>query len=215
MIWRADKKDSVISISRGLTVSSKAHFMLKIGTLKPQLRGVLSLRHWPRPDCRLSNLPVLWERQDGQKSREGWVAPPSLSHLRVFSSWTSSLELKAQFQHNLVVYSNTRMSFSVLINIWSQHSRSSFPFSLPRSFLSFLGFLSAPSSPVGTVDDTLWVVDRPEAPEGPEDNATGGKGRWALELGVGSSSPSDRDWYCNKDFSKNLKIKKWMNTMCH
>lgn len=94
---------------------------------------------------------------------------------------------------------------------WPQHSRSSFPFSLPRSFLSFLGFLRGPSSPVDTADARLWPPDRPEAPAGPDVNATGGTGGWELELGVDSISPSDKDWYCNNDFSKNLEIKINMN----
>ena len=85
--------------------------------------------------------------------------------------------------------------------------RSSFPFSLPRSFLSFLGFLSCVSSPAKTDDVRLWAADRLEAPAGPDVNAADGTGGRVLELGVGSKSPSERDWYCNNDFSKNLEMK--------
>lgn len=88
---------------------------------------------------------------------------------------------------------------------WKQYSHSSFPFSLPRSFLSFLGFLGVPSSPGVTTDRRLEPPERPEAPVGPGVNARGGTGRWPLELGVGGISPSVRAWYGNSDFSKNLK----------
>lgn len=51
----------------------------------------------------------------------------------------------------------------------------------------------------------LWVVVRPEAPDGPEDNATDGTGGSELELGVGRISPSGTDWYWSKVLNKNLK----------
>ena len=76
-----------------------------------------------------------------------------------------------------------------------EYLHSSFPFSFPRSFLSFLGFLSSPSSPADTDDMRLWAGGRPEAPVGTEVRVTGGTGGRELELGVGSISPSDRDWY--------------------
>lgn len=85
---------------------------------------------------------------------------------------------------------------------------SSLPFSLPRSFLSFLGFLSSASSPVDADDMKLWVVVRPEGPEAPEDNATDGAGGSELEVGVGRMSPSGTDWYWSSVFNKNLTQKK-------
>lgn len=86
---------------------------------------------------------------------------------------------------------------------------SSFPFSFPRSFLSFLGFLSRASSAIDTRDVELCVKDVPEGPAaGAEVSAVGGIGGRELEQGVGNSSPSDTVWYCNKDLNKNLeKIK--------
>lgn len=87
-----------------------------------------------------------------------------------------------------------------------QYSHSSFPFSLPRSFLSFLGFLGVLSSTDVTADRRLEPPERPGAPGGPGVRARGGTGGWQFELGVGGISPSARAWYCNSDFSKNLKI---------
>lgn len=87
-----------------------------------------------------------------------------------------------------------------------QHSLSSFPFSLPRSFLSFFGFFRGPSSPVAASGTRLWDPDWPGAVAGPCGSATGSKGGWELELGVGSISPSVKDWYCNRDFRRNLDI---------
>lgn len=88
-----------------------------------------------------------------------------------------------------------------------QHSLSSFPFSLPRSFLSFFGFFRGPSSPVAASGTRLWDPDWPGAVAGPVGSATGSKGGWELELGVGSISPSVKDWYCNRDFKRNLDEK--------
>lgn len=89
------------------------------------------------------------------------------------------------------------------------HLHSSFPFSFPRSFLSFLVFLRRPSSPIDTSDIGLCAKDEPEGPAaGAEVSAAGGTEGTELELGVGNSSPSDTVWYCNKDFNKNLDNKK-------
>ena len=86
-------------------------------------------------------------------------------------------------------------------------SQSSFPFSLPRSFLSFFVVFIGPSSPVHATDTRLCPPDMLEAPTGAGVNETGGVGKWQLKFGVGIISPSDRDWYCNRDFSKNLQMK--------
>jgi len=36
------------------------------------------------------------------------------------------------------------------------------------------------------------------------EGAAAGRGDWELALGVGNSSASVKDWYCNRDFSRNL-----------
>ena len=72
---------------------------------------------------------------------------------------------------------------------------SSFPFSLPRSFLSFLSFLGRPSSPPETAGPRAWPAGRRGELE---EKAPG-----VRELGA-NSSPSDRDWYCSRVFSRNL-----------
>lgn len=80
-------------------------------------------------------------------------------------------------------------------------SPSSLPFSFPRSFRSFLGFFGKPSSGPEGPETWLWPVGTTAPPAALELKEAG---VWALLPGVGSSSPSANDWYCNRVFSKNL-----------
>lgn len=96
--------------------------------------------------------------------------------------------------------------YQTLFTSINRHSPSSFPFSLPRSFLSFFGFFKGPSSPVAASGTRLWDPDWPGTAAGPGGIATGNRGGWELALGVGRISPSVKDWYCNKDFKRNLDI---------
>lgn len=175
---------------------------------KAFLLKVYTPAHWPPPGCTRSNLPAQWERRGDQMSPEGWAAPVSLNHRLAFFSLTSFWVLN---KHEGERKKNDIMkTFQIHHLQWKtqkpQHSRSSLPFSLPRSFLSFLGFLRFPSSPVDTTDVMLSAAERPETPAGAEVSATGCTGGCEPELGVGMISPSVKDWYCSNDFSKNLKI---------
>ncbi len=155
---------------------------------------------WPPLGCTQWVHQAQWERPASRKCPVRWDAQTfALLLLQPSFSYKSSSGLRVE---QIELHWTCSFKIQTYILYCRKHSRSSLPFSLPRSFLSFLGFFkrlsSDPESPVAW----LWLPGRAAPPGVLELNATG---VCVLQLGVGTDSPSATDWYCNKDFSRNLE----------